>query len=185
MLKVPVLIEGVRVRLRRATPEDAPALYALADDDDVMRHLDWPRMTSPEQARQHLQAVDARWDAGTEHQWVVQHKASGDLVGTVSCRFNPGNRHSVDFGCFFGRAFWGQGLAIESVRLVLGWLQRQPAVVRIWATCDADNHRSAALLQKLGLQPEGVMKKAMLRPNRGTGPAMPFDAALFAWVRPD
>jgi pimeloyl-ACP methyl ester carboxylesterase len=63
---------------------------------------------------------------------------------------------------------------------LLGWLQRQPQIVRVWATTDHANARSAAVLRKLGLQLEGVMRQATLRPNLG-GP--PRDTCLYAWVR--
>jgi [ribosomal protein S5]-alanine N-acetyltransferase len=178
-LQPPVLIEGVRVRLRRATPQDAAALFALADDAEVMHFMDWPRMQTPEQTRSHLEAADQRWQAGTEHQWVVQHKPGGALVGTLSCRPKG---HSADFGFFFGRAFWGQGLGSEAAGLLLGWMQRQNELLRIWATCDAHNTRSAGLLRKLGLQQEGLMRRATLRPNIGGAPR---DTLLFAWVRED
>jgi [ribosomal protein S5]-alanine N-acetyltransferase len=176
-LQPPVLIEGVRVRLRRATPQDAAALFVLADDSEVMQFMDWPRMQSPEQTRSHLEAVDQRWRAGSEHQWVVQHKISGTLVGTVACRPKD---HSADFGYFMGRAHWGQGLGSEAAGLLLGWLQRQQGLLRIWATCDAENARSAAVLRKLGLQQEGLMRRATRRPNLGGATR---DTLLFAWVR--
>ena len=60
------------------------------------------------------------------------------------------------------------------------WLRRQPTVLRIWATTDADNTRSAAVLGKVGLQLEGVMRKATLRPNIGGGPR---DTLLYASVK--
>ncbi len=176
-LAPPGLIEGVRVRLRRATPQDAAALFVLADHSEVMQFMDWPRMHSSEQTRSHLEAVDQRWQAGSEHQWVVQHKTSGTLVGTVACRAKD---HSADFGFFLGRAHWGQGLGSEAAGLLLGWLQRQRSLLRIWATCDAENERSAALLRNLGLQQEGLMRRATRRPNIGSAPR---DTLLFAWVR--
>ena len=39
----PHLIAGVRLRLRRTGPDDAAALFALVDDAEVMRYLDWAR----------------------------------------------------------------------------------------------------------------------------------------------
>ena len=72
--------------------------------------------------------------------------------------------------------------ATEAATLLVGWLQRQPAFVRIWATCDADNAASAAVLRKAGLQLEGRLRRATVRPNRGTAPR---DTLMHAWVRED
>jgi [ribosomal protein S5]-alanine N-acetyltransferase len=181
MLNPPVLIEGVRVRLKRAQPDDAATLFALVDDAEVMRFMDWPRAAGVAETRAHLEGAARRWDAGTEHQYLVIDKASGAAVGSIA--FRP-HGHAVDFGYLVGRPSWGQGLGTEAATLLLGWLRRQASVIRIWATCDADNARSAAVLIHAGLQFEGRMRRATLRPN--LGPAAqdnPRDTLLYAWVR--
>jgi [ribosomal protein S5]-alanine N-acetyltransferase len=178
MAELPTLIEGVRVRLVRATPADAAALFALADDAEVMRYLDWPRPAGVADLRRHLEAAEQRWRAGTEYQYLVHDKHGGSAVGTVALRPQG---HAADFGFFFGRAHWGQGLATETARLVVGLLQRL-GFVRIWATCDADHTTSAAVLQKAGLQPEGRLRRATRRPQLG---GLPRDTLILAWVRDD
>ncbi|MDO9094387.1 MAG: GNAT family N-acetyltransferase [Rubrivivax sp.] len=181
MLNPPVLIEGVRLRLKRALPDDAAALFALVDNAEVMRFMDWPRAASEAETRLHLEDVARRWDAGTEHQYLIVAKACGAAVGSLS--FRP-HGHAVDFGYLMGRTFWGQGLGSEAASLLVGWLRRQASVIRIWATCDADNTRSAAVLAGAGLQFEGRMRRATLRPNIGPpGQANPRDTLLYAWVR--
>ena len=173
----PHLIEGVRLRLRRTGPDDAAALFALVDDAEVMRYLDWARPGSVAATRAHLQAVDERWARGLEHQYLVVRKADGVALGTVA--FRP-RGHTADFGCVFGRAHWRQGYGTEAARLLVGWLQRQPALVRLWATCDADHAASARVLQAAGLQQEALMRRATVRPNLG---GEIRDTRLFAWVR--
>lgn len=177
MLNPPVLIEGVRVRLKRAVPDDAATLFALVDEAEVMQFMDWPRAASVAETRTHLEGAARRWDAGTEHQYLIVAKASGAAVGSIS--FRP-HGHAVDFGYLMGRRFWSQGLGTEAATLLVGWLRRQAGVIRIWATCDADNTRSAAVLIRAGLQFEGRMRRATLRPNIGGGPR---DTLLYAWVR--
>jgi RimJ/RimL family protein N-acetyltransferase len=178
-MKVPVLIEGVRVRLRQVLPADAAALFALVDDEDVMRHMDWPRARNVDETRTHLEGAAQRWDAGTEHQYLILQKPDAQVVGSIS--FRP-RGFSVDFGYLMGRTHWGQGLATEAAKLVVQGLQRQQAVIRIWATCDADNAASAAVLQKAGLVFEGRLRRATVRPNRGGAPR---DTLMYAWVRED
>ena len=179
VLRVPVLIEGVRLRLRRSTPADAEAIYAMATDADVMRYMEWPMPRALAETRDHLQGYAARWQAGTEHHWMIERKPQGPAIGSIACRIKG---HAADFGYFLAREHWGHGLAAEAALLLLGWLQRQGSIVRIWATTDADNTRSAAVLRKAGLQQEGLLRKATVRPQLGPEPR---DAVLFAWVAPD
>ena len=134
-----------------------------------------PRQLAETQA--YLGSCGQRWQSGHEWHWVIERKSDHLALGCAACR--PAG-HSADFGYFLARAHWGQGLATEAAGLLLGWLQRQPQIVRVWATTDHANARSAAVLRKLGLQLEGVMRQATLRPNLG-GP--PRDTCLYAWVR--
>ncbi len=178
-LRAPVVIEGVRLRLRRSTPDDAAATYRLANNIEVMHYMEWPSNGSVQETRRYLEGCAARWDAGTEFHWMVELKAAGEVLGSISCRVRG---HEVDFGYLLAQVHWGRGYGSEAAALLVGWLRRQHSIVRIWATTDSENARSAAVLRKAGLQLEGVMRKATLRPNIG-GP--PRDTALYAWVRDD
>jgi RimJ/RimL family protein N-acetyltransferase len=173
----PALIEGVRLRLRRTMPDDAATLFALVNDAEVMRYLDWPHPGAVAEIRVHLQAVDQRWTQGLEHQYLVLRKADALALGTMS--FRP-RGHTADFGYVFGRAHWGQGHGTEAARLLVGWLQRQAVLQRLWATCDAHNPASARVLEHAGLQREALMRKASQRPNLGGAIR---DTLLYAWVR--
>ena len=178
-LRVPVLIEGVRLRLRRSTPADAEATYAMATDAEVMRYMEWPMPRALAETRGYLEGCAARWQAGTEHHWMIERKSDGQAIGSIACRIQG---HAADFGYFLAREHWGQGLAAEAAQLLLGWLQRQSGILRIGASTDAGNTRSAAVLRKVGLQQEGLLRKATVRPQRGPAPR---DTMLFAWVAPE
>lgn len=176
-VQAPVVMEGARLRLRRSAPGDAGAIFAMASDAEVMRYMDWPAPRQLAETQAYLGSCGQRWQSGHEWHWVIERKSDHLALGCAACR--PAG-HSADFGYFLARAHWGQGLATEAAGLLLGWLQRQPQIVRVWATTDHANARSAAVLRKLGLQLEGVMRQATLRPNLG-GP--PRDTCLYAWVR--
>ncbi len=118
--------------------------------------------------------MEKAWDAGVEYQWIVLERQTAECAGTVSLRIKG---HAADFGYFFGKNFWGRGLAFEATSAVLGWVNVQPKILRIWATADAENLRSRRLLERLNLQFEGVMRCATLRPNIGS---MPRDTVIYA-----
>lgn len=181
----PVIIEGVRLRLRRSSPDDAPHAFAAAADAEVMKYLDWPAQRSQAEARAYLEGCEQRWRSGAEFHWMVELKPAAAagvaggraIVGSIACRVHG---HAADFGYLLASAAWGRGYGTEAAALLVGWLQRQPEIVRIWATTDVDNVRSARVLEKVGLLREGVMRKATVRPQMGGGPR---DSALYAWVR--
>jgi RimJ/RimL family protein N-acetyltransferase len=132
----------------------------------------------PRDTTTHLEEAFANWEAGSEYQWIVLERSSGECAGSIA--FRP-KGHAVDFGYFLGRNYWGRGLACDAASTVIAWLSTQPEITRIWATVDSENVRSRRLLERLGLELEGMMRMATVRPNIG-GP--PRDTALYAYIRP-
>ena len=100
----PETIRTGSVVLRRATPADAPDLYAIAHDPEVMRFMDWPMPSQPQDTQRHLEGAVLNWDAGLEYQWVILEHSGGECVGTISCRPQG---HAAAFGYF---------LAISGIR---------------------------------------------------------------------
>lgn len=175
----PETIEGALVRLRRATPEDAHALFLAAASPDVMKYMTWPAQASDSETRSHLEGAEQRWIDRTEYQWIIEERSTNSLTGTIS--FRPA-AHAADLGYFLAKSYWSKGFASEAATLVVNWLKAQPEVSRIWATADAENIRSHAVLERLGLIREGVLRMATYRPNIG---GEPRDTALYAWCKGD
>lgn len=179
MLQPPELIVGAQLRLRRSTPADSAGVFHAAADAEVMRYMDWPAHRAESEARAYLDGCAGRWASGAEYHWVIEGRAGGGpVLGCIACRVKG---HAADFGYFLARDAWGRGVASEAAALLLGWLDRQSAILRIWATTDADNHRSARLLERLGLQHEGVLRMATIRPQLGSWPR---DTVVYARCKP-
>lgn len=86
MQAAPVVIEGVRLRLRRSTPADAADVFRLTADAQVMAHLDFPANRSVADAAAYLQGCTARWEAGSEyHCMIVAKPAAGVLSPPARC----------------------------------------------------------------------------------------------------
>jgi RimJ/RimL family protein N-acetyltransferase len=70
----------------------------------------------------------------------------------------------------------------EAVIAVMGWLQRQPGIYRIWAYCAAVHERSARVLERAGMSYEALLRRWVVLPNFAEEPS---DAKVYAWIRPD
>lgn len=173
----PEIIEGNQIRLRRASPADATALFNAAASQDVMRYMDWPAQKTERETRAHLEGVFESWKGGIEFQWIIEEIASGNLAGTISVRPRG---HAADFGYFLTKSHWGKGIASAAGALVVAWLKAQPEILRIWATADFENTRSHRVLERLGLKREGTLQMGTYRPNIG---GLPRDTAIFGWCK--
>jgi RimJ/RimL family protein N-acetyltransferase len=86
-------------------------------------------------------------------------------------------RHSVEIGYCVGRRWWGKGLMSEALDMLLGTLDADHDVYRVWATCHVDNERSVGLLQRAGFLLEGRLTRHAVYPNLGLEPR---DSLLYA-----
>jgi RimJ/RimL family protein N-acetyltransferase len=57
----------------------------------------------------------------------------------------------------------------------------QPTVYRVWAACDIDNIASARLLESVGMQLEGTLRRWLVHPNVSDSPR---DCLCYAIVQP-
>src|SRR5215470_11140666 len=46
----------------------------------------------------------------------------------------------------------------------------QPTIYRVWATCDVENEASARLLERAGMEREGVLRRWLVHPNLSEAP---------------
>jgi ribosomal-protein-alanine N-acetyltransferase len=68
----------------------------------------------------------------------------------------------------------------EAAQAVSDYVLEQPAMYRVWAVCDVDNTASARVMEKIGMQREGLMRRGVLHPNISSEPR---DCWLYAKVK--
>jgi len=68
----------------------------------------------------------------------------------------------------------------EAAQAVVEWALAQPSIYRVWAVCDVDNLASARVLEKIGMQREGLLHRHIIHPNIS---AAPRDCWCFAKVK--
>lgn len=166
-----------RLQLRRPRLTDAEALFAIGSDPQVARLADWPLSTTIDATIERLRKRPEQWESGAEYYWVVTLLDDDRAIGAVSSCVD---QHSAEFGYLFDRRYWGQGYATEVARAIVDWASSVPAIHRIWATCDIENHASARVLEKAGLVREGTLRQGMVRPNISSEPR---DAYVYSKVR--
>jgi len=173
----PDVITLDRIRLRRPSPPDAETLFECGNDLDVARYMDWAIGTSMSQVIERMERRATAWQSGEEFYWIIALRDQDRAIGAISCRVD---RPSAHLGFFLSRRHWRHGYATEAARAIVGWAMSDPAIWRVWATCDVDNTASARVLEKAGLSLEDTLPRAIVRPNLS---AAPRDAYLYSRVR--
>ncbi|MEM0953392.1 MAG: GNAT family N-acetyltransferase [Pseudomonadota bacterium] len=166
------------MRLRWIRQSDAPGVFAgWSQDAEVCRFLTWRPHTALSQAQTFVKACIQARAAGTEFNYVLTLRESGELIGDVSARTGE---HGVDLGYLLARCHWGQGFMAEAVTALSDWFLNQDDVFRVWAVCDVDNVGSARVLEKSGFAREGTLHRWVMHPAISNAPR---DAYCYAKTR--
>jgi [ribosomal protein S5]-alanine N-acetyltransferase len=176
MIHAPVTITTNRLVLRRPELTDATDVFAYAHDPEVTRYLIWSTHTSIADSLAFLETCRPRWESGEEYCWAITIKPEDHVVGMIGCRVR---KYDADFGYVLSQESWGHGYATEAAWAVVTWICSLPGIVRVWATCDTDNHTSVRVLEKAGLTCEGRLRRSTVRPNLSPSPR---DTLVFARV---
>ena len=160
--------ETGRLRARPARTADAQIVFDdYARDSDVARYMIWRPHRSVDETVDFLRRCERVWAEGSAFPWTLWLKDSGAFAGMMEIRVRT---NSVDLGYALARRWWRHGLMSEALAPVVEWALAQPAIFRVWATCDVDNVASARVLERVGMEREGVLRRWLTHPNLGDEP---------------
>lgn len=163
----PETFETARLRLRRPTMADAPDIFEYASDPEVTRYLNFTTHKALNTVEEFLRGLLTAMEQGGRYGWAMTLSGSDRLIGMVEIRIQPPR---AELGYVLGKTYWGQGYMVEAVRPIVEWALGQGAIHRVWAFCDADNRGSARVLEKVGMEREGTLRKWAMSPNLSDAP---------------
>jgi RimJ/RimL family protein N-acetyltransferase len=179
-MKPPEQISTERLLLRKPRMDDAPAVFdGWAKYPEVTRFLTWHPHQSIEQSASLMKRSIDGWDGNENFRYLLEIKESGALAGMIELRLEK-EPFKMSFGYTGAYAQWGKGYMTEAVRACIDWAFQQPAICRVYATADVENIPSQRVLEKAGLQREGLLRKESLHPNISPEPR---DCYIYAIVK--
>jgi RimJ/RimL family protein N-acetyltransferase len=179
-MKPPELIETERLLLRKPRMDDAPAVFTgWAQRPEVTRFLSWHPHENIEQTEALINRSIGAWDGDTNFRYLLEIKESGELAGMIELRLEK-ETFKVSFGYTGAYAQWGKGYMTEAARACIDWSFQQPDIVRVYATTDVENIPSQRVLEKAGMQREGILRKDSIHPNISPEPR---DCYIYAIVK--
>ena len=175
---MPERVETERLILRKPSLEDAPAIFAgWTQDKEVTRYLTWHPHQTMEQTEQFIQSCLDAWMHETRFPYMITLKESDDIVGMIDPRIEG---HKVGIGYVAARVHWSKGYITEATRAIIEWAFRQPSIYRVYATTDVENLASQRVLEKVGMQCEGILRKHIVHPNVSD---VPRDSYMYAIIK--
>ena len=151
------------ILLRPWLEADAAACAALADDEGVAANLRdvFPHPYTEQDARDFIALCLA---ADPDEMMSCAVEVDGVFAGSVTLtRGTDVARKSAELGYWFGRPFWGKGIATEAVRQMCATGFGAWDIVRIFAEPFSRNRASCRVLEKNGFTHEGTKRLSVYK----------------------
>jgi len=155
-MKTPPTLRTARLTLRAFTVDDAPDVQRLAGEYEVaLNTLLIPHPYPDGAAEQWIATHESDFAGNRVHHFALD--ASGALVGAMGLVMKGDGL--AEIGYWIGKPYWGQGYATEAAREVVRYGFEQCGLQRIFAAHFVRNPASGRVLQKLGMQHEGTLRR--------------------------
>ena len=140
-----------RLILREMRPEDAPALFLLNEDPEVLRFTGDVPFASVEQAREFLAAYPSTSYLKDGYgRWVCQSRDTDEALGWCGLRMQDDGE--VDLGYRLLRSCRGRGYATEAAAACLDTGFQELGLTTIVARAANANAASLRVIEKLGMR---------------------------------
>jgi [ribosomal protein S5]-alanine N-acetyltransferase len=174
----PKTLKTDRLQLRKVKLADVEAIFRqYAQDPEVTKYVSWRAHKDIEETRQYVRMCLLAWDVGKAFHWVIERLEDNQVIGMMIVRVNG---EKWELGYVLARAYWGRGYMTEAVKGIIGCALRQKHIYRVWAVSDVDNIGSARVMEKAGMQREGILRRWSVHPNISPEPR---DSYCYAIVK--
>lgn len=145
-----------RLRLEAISDSHFDGLFKLNSQAEVMQYITGKPET-PEETRAMIELVKGRWIEYGFSWWSIIEIESNEIIGAGCIQYlgrDPAN--PLEIGWRLRKEKWGMGYASEAARAMAAFAFDHLKAESLYAVCHQDNHRSAHVMKKLGMQYRGI-----------------------------
>ncbi len=139
------MLEGKNVNLRVVEKEDLPLFAEWLND---------PKFTGEYESQETIADLEKSYRPGS--QWFFIEKKDGTKIGWTA-KYLEGQRTTIGYGVAPSER--SKGYATEAATIIVDYLFLTKDIVRIQADTSTENLASQKVLEKVGFQKEGIIRK--------------------------
>lgn len=159
-------IETERLILRRFKPTDAQDMFDnYCSKEKVTEFLCWANHKNVDETKKYLEdTVLPSYEKKNTYTWAIVLKATNKVIGSIDVCHSDERKRCAELGWVLDDNHWGKGIMPEAARSVLKYLF-SIGYERIQATHKVENLKSGRVMEKIGMQFEGTLKKYSMFKN--------------------
>lgn len=162
-MDLPTLI-GERITLRPARREDAARIYELANHPVVAGMTGMPHPYPGVDGA--LKWIETTWRLASEDDSLhlaVTRTGEDVLIGFIGYNSIHKLNRAAEVGYWLGEPYWGKGYGVDMLKLMIDYAFGVLDLNRVTAVCRDDNQRSYRVMEKSGMQFEGLARQEAWR----------------------
>lgn len=154
------VLETNRLLLRQVTLQDAPEIYFLRSNPDVLKYLDREPFASEKEAEEMISGINRDWEANETLFWGIEWKEKpGKLIGTICFwHFKP-EHDRAETGYLLHPAWWRKGIMKEALAAIVRFGFNRLQLHSIEAHISPANLASKRLLESQGFVQEAYFRE--------------------------
>lgn len=156
---LPVLDAGDYI-LRAIETSDAPDIYDYARRECVTAHMLWSAHKSVEDALKFIRFTAEMNIGKKQMDWAVVDKKNNRVIGAICVIARAADGEVMEIGYVLHPDFWGQGITACAARAVRDFVFTNTKCVRLEGHYFAENTASGRVMEKIGMNFEGLHRKA-------------------------
>lgn len=146
-----------RLTLRRFVIDDYKDMFTFASNPEVVKYLSYKPHESPEHTRTLLESWVKGYESKQTYNWAIEYE--GKLVGSISVVQIDNRCFSCHLGWQLDIPYWNKGIMTEAAKAVVDYLFSKVGFDRISSGCDTRNIGSYRVMEKIGMQREGTLRR--------------------------
>ena len=155
------ILETERLLLRKVTMDDAEDMFEYGSNDEVTKYVTWDTHKTIEDARGFIDFILNKYAQQAVAPWGIEEKATGKFIGTIDFFAWNVAFKTAEIGYVIAPDYWGKGITAEAAAAITDFGFEKMELVRIQARCFVANIGSERVMEKIGMQFEGIHRKAM------------------------
>lgn len=164
-----------RFVVREINPWEAPRVFRLTGDPQVMRYMGFPVHKDEAEAAELIRRYNS--NSAGRFLAVALKDNPADLLGVVGFEVQ---RHAATMTIMFSRDWRARGAGRAFSAPFVEWIFTHPQIWRVWAYCHVDNLPVQRVLERMGAEREGRLRRFEVFPNLSSEPQ---DVYVYAIVR--
>lgn len=146
-----IIFETPRLILSRFTVADAPLIYKLNSDPEVLKYVHEPVLENEDHAKKIIENIILPQYKNNLGRWAVYLKVDNAFIGWCGLKYLP-EPGITDLGYRFLKHSWGKGFATEAALYTLEYGFKDLHIDIITGRAHVENVASQKVLEKIGMK---------------------------------